>query len=135
VTDTARGRQTDRGATVHTDSSVESLDLLSSLVSASSVEAAANGVLQNGARTFDAKGSAFVGLSVQGFPDIHDDVAPNTVVDVPGLGTLYLYRIIQGAGRIEVRMIELKVLEDNEYGLPVGTDIQVAVARVGIRSV
>ncbi len=135
VDDTAQGKQTDRGASVHTDSSVESLDLLSSLVSATSVEAAANGVLRNGTRTFDSGGSAFVGLAVQGFPDIHDEVDPNTVLDMPGLGTLYLYRVIKGAGSIEVRMIELKVLEDNQYGLPVGTDIQVAVAKVGIRSV
>jgi hypothetical protein len=134
VDDTAQGRQTGGGASVHTASSVESLDLLSSLVSATSVRAAANGVLRNGTSTFDADGSAFTGLSVQGFPDIHDDVAPNTAVDIAGLGTLYLYRVIKGSRNIEVRMIELKVLENNQYGLPVGTDIQVAVAKVGIRS-
>lgn len=134
VYDTASGKQTRRGASVHTTSSVEDLDLLGSLVHATSVHAAAYGLLQAGTRTFNADGSAFAGLSVSGFPNIGDDVAPNTDLSIAGLGTLHLYRIIERSGGIEVRMIELVVLEDNEFGLPVGTDIQIAVAKVGIRT-
>ena len=109
------------------------MDLLNSLVGATTIEAVAHGIRTNGNDAFDHAGSMFVGLSVAGFPNIHDDVAPNTKVVIANLGTLYLYRVMRSSNAIEVRIIELKVTQANAFGLPIGADIRVAVARAAIR--
>ena len=41
----------------------------------------------------------FLNLRVAGFPAIGDDVAPDTMIDLAGLGTLWLYRGIQQPNR------------------------------------
>jgi hypothetical protein len=74
----------------------------------------------------------FVDLHVEGFPDIGDDVPPNTRLRILGLGTLWLHRIIQTSNSIEVRMIELIVTEPNGFGIAVGTNIRVAVASASV---
>jgi len=86
----------------------------------------------NGILTFSDDGSMFVDLHVTGFPNIHDDVPPNTSLHIVGLGTLWLHRVIQTSNSIEVRMIELIVTEANSFGIPIGTDIQVAVAEASV---
>jgi hypothetical protein len=69
-----------------------------------------------------------VNLSVRGFPEIGDDVPPNTMLILPGLGKLFLRREISRPNSIEIRMIQLIVTQANDLGLPPGTDIRVAVA-------
>jgi hypothetical protein len=101
-------------------------------VGATTIEAVADGVRSHGNDSFDHAGSMFVGLTVAGFPDIHDDVAPNTTLDIANLGTLYLYRVIRSPKGIEVRMVEVRVTQANSFGLPIGADIRVAVAKVSI---
>jgi hypothetical protein len=132
VDDTVYGIQTADGGAVTTSSTVQGLDLLSGLVGATTIKAQANGTKDANGSTFDDDGSFFLDLSVAGFPNIGDDVAPNTKLKIAGLGTLWLHRVIQDANSIEVRMVELKVTEANAFGLPVGADIRVAVAHAGI---
>jgi hypothetical protein len=73
------------------------------------------------------QGSGFVNIKVLG-QAIGDNVPPNTMMQLPGLGTLWLHRVILTSASIEVRMIELIVTEQNPIGLDVGTNIKVAVA-------
>jgi hypothetical protein len=130
VDDTAKGNV--HNVLVKTTSTVEGLNLLNSLVGATTIEAVADGIRVHGADTFDHTGSLFLNLTVAGFPNIGDDVPPNTTLDIAGLGTLYLFRVIHSSNGLEVRMIELKVTQNNAYGLPIGADIRVAVAKVRI---
>ena len=83
--------------------------------------------------TFSDTGSSFVNLSVAGFPELGDDVAPNTRVSLAGLGTLWLKRELFGPNSIEIRMIELVVEQENGFGVPVGARLQVGVAHASAR--
>ncbi len=101
-------------------------------MTASLVKADAHASKINGNLSFSDTGSTFVGLSVKGFPEINDNVPPNTRLSIAGLGTLWLHRVLHTSNSIEVRMIELIVTESNTIGIPIGTDIQVAVAEASV---
>ena len=128
VVNTASGLVDATSATGETTSTVEALDLLSSIVTADVIKADAHAFTDGRRFTFTDTGSMFVNLSVAGFPEIDDGVAPNTRLSLPGLGTLWLKREIFRPNSIEVRMIELVVNQENALGLPIGTNVRVAVA-------
>jgi len=132
VVDTALGTVDDTSASGELTSTVQAVDVVSSLVTASLVKADAHASSTGGTFTFSDDGTMFVGLHVAGFPDINDDVPPNTRLTIAGLGTLWLHRVIQRSNSIEVRMIELIVTQANIYGISIGTDIQVAVAEASV---
>ena len=131
VTDSARGLDNSTSAVSETASNVAGTNLLSSVISASAVKAAAHTSLVGKNHTYSDAGSQFIGLAIQGFPSINDSVKPNTTVVIPGVGTLYLHRIIRSGNAVEVRMIEL-VLSAARGGLPIGADIKVGVASASI---
>ena len=128
VVDTAQGTVNGTSAVGETTSTVQAVTVVTDLVTASLVKADAHASKINGNLSFSDTGSTFVGLSVKGFPEINDNVAPNTRLSIAGLGTLWLHRVIHTSNSIEVRMIELIVTESNTIGIPIGTDIQIAVA-------
>jgi hypothetical protein len=132
VVDTARGAIDSTSAVGEMTSTVQSVDVATSLVTATTVKADAHASNIGGTMTLSDHGSMFVGLHVTGFPRINDDVPPNTRLHIVGLGTLWLHRIIQTSNSIEVRMIELIVNEANGFGLAIGTDIQVSVAEASV---
>jgi len=132
VVDTALGTVNSTSAVGELTSTVQAVDVVTSLVTASLVKADAHASNIGGTLTFSDDGSMFVDLHVTGFPNIHDDVPPNTRLHIVGLGTLWLHRIIQTSNSIEVRMIEVIVTEANGFGLTIGTDIQVAVAEASV---
>lgn len=131
VVTTAVGDVTGSSATVQATSTVQSANVLDGLITADEVKAVANGSSDGTTKTFDSNGSSFTNLMVDGEPLANVD--PNTVIALPGVGTLYLYRVIETPRGLEVRMIELDVTEPGIPGVPVGTNIRVAVAKVGIR--
>jgi hypothetical protein len=116
-------------ATGETSAAVESVDVGSGLVSAQAVRANAHSFTDGIGFEYSSEGSMFADLHVAGFPDIGDDVGPNTRITLEGVGVLWLRREIRTASAIEVRMIELIVTEENDLGLPVGANIRVSVAR------
>lgn len=128
VFDTAQGTVNDSSAQGETTSTVQLVNILNDLVKASVVKADAHASKIGGTLSFSDTGSNFVGLSVTGFAQINDNVAPNTKLTIAGLGTLWLHRVIQTPHSIEVRMIELIVTQENTLGIKIGTDIQVARA-------
>jgi hypothetical protein len=132
VVDTAQGTVNSTSAVGELTSTVQAVDVATSLVTASLVKADAHASNIGGILTFSDTGSMFTDLHVAGFPDIGDDVPPNTRLQIVGLGTLWLHRIIQTPNSIEVRMIELIVTEANGFGISIGTDIQVAVAEASV---
>lgn len=130
VVTTALGSVDDNNATVKATSTVQMADLLSGLITADAVMAVANGSSDGTTKSFDSNGSSFVNLMVDG--ELLLNVEPNTIIPLVGIGTLYLYRVIETPRSIEVRMIELDVTEPDVPGIPAGTNIRIAVAKVGI---
>lgn len=128
ISNTAQGTVNATSDTGEMTSTVQSANLLSSLVQATVIKADAHAAKNGTSLSFSGAGSTFASLSVAGFPAINANVAANTQVTLTGLGTLYLHRVIVTPNSIEVVMIELVVTHSNIYGLAIGTDIRVAVA-------
>jgi hypothetical protein len=130
VTDTAQGTIDATTASGEMTSTVQMVDLLSSLVTADAVKADAHASKTGAVISLSDAGSTFVNLVVNGQP-ISGDVAPNTKITVGNL-TIWLHRVIKTSNSIEVRMIEIIVKGPNPFNLQTGTDIQVAVAEASV---
>jgi hypothetical protein len=114
-----------------TSSTIEGLNLLSGLVAATVIKA---DVTANGNPPSLGDHSSFLDLSVAGFPAIGDNVPPNTKLTLPGIGTLWLHRVIKTSTSIRVIMIQLIVkVKGNPLGLALNTTVDVASAQVGIK--
>jgi hypothetical protein len=131
VTDTAESNLNNMSSSGLTTSTVQSLNLLGGLVTASVIRAQTNTFINSSTHYLISGSGSFVNLSVAGHPEIGDNVPPNTTVSIAGLGTLYLYRIINNfpaPHSVEVRMVELVVTQTNLLGLPIGLDVIVGDA-------
>jgi hypothetical protein len=102
--------------------------LLGGLITADLIRATDRGSKEGKTRAFTDAGSTFVNLVVAGRP-IGKETGRNKAIELPGIGTLWLHRVIRRSSSIEVRMIELEVKEENPFGLKPGSKLQVAVAR------
>jgi hypothetical protein len=116
ATDTARGDVTDTTARGTTRSTIENLNLLSGLVTATTIHSTAR-VVDNVGAVSTSGSATFVDLAVAGHPGISSTPAPNTQLTIAGLGTLWLNRVVQTS---------------NSYGLAVGTVVRVGVASAGV---
>jgi hypothetical protein len=133
VKDTVQGTVSASTTTGETTSTVNGSNLVSGLLTAKVIKADSNASIgTDGKFIFTDTGSKFVGLKVSGHPNIHDNVPPNTKVEISGLGTLWLHRVIKTNNYIEVRMVELVVTHKNTFGIAVGTDARVADAHVSL---
>ncbi len=135
VQDTAQGNVGQDSITSRTTSSVQAVYLFGGMVTANAIEAVANATKSgDNPVALSDTGSKFVNLVVNGHP-LGDQIKPNTQILLPGIGTLWLHRVIQWTGTEEVRMIELEVTEaNNPFGLKPGSKLQVAVARAVVLS-
>src|SRR3984893_14906901 len=116
-------------------SRVEGLSSLGGLVTADSVLAVANTTADATTINSNSDGSAFVNLRILG-ELVSGTVAPNTRIDLPGIGYVILRRETKSgngtsAGKINVEMITINVTETNSLGLEVGARIVVAHASSG----
>jgi hypothetical protein len=132
VKSTAIGKVTRKSARSELISSVQSVSLLGGLVTAEEIKSRARASKSGHDVTLSDSGSKFVNLVVNGRP-IGSETGPNKQIDLPGIGTLWLHRVIEKGKSIEVRMIELVVKEENPFGLKPGSKLLVAVARAVIR--
>ena len=130
IKDTAQGTVNSSVASGELVSTVQDISLLNELITADAVTAVAHAVKSGSTFTFNDTGSKFVNLVVAGQP-VSSAVAPNTQIALPGIGTLWLHRVIRTPGAIDVRMIEIDVDQANPFGLQPGSVLQVAVA-VGV---
>lgn len=115
--------------------SIASLNLLSGLVTVNAISGHVDATIAGTGGVFDDALGSFTGIAVAGHPEINDNVPYNTTVDIAGLGTLYLKRIIQNfpnPDSIEIRMLELAVTAANSYNLPIGADIVIGDAQITI---
>jgi len=135
ITDTAQGSITASSTKSETTSAVQSANLLNGLVTADAVNADASANTSDGSNfDFSDSGSSFLNLKVSGHSEIKDNVSANTKIDIAGIGTLWLHRVIQSSNHIEVRMIDLVVTQANTLNVPVGSDIRVADAEASLHS-
>ena len=128
VTDTAQGTVGPTSNSAETTSTIQAVNILAGLVTVDAVTADAHASSSNGTPTFSDAGSTLGQVTVQGVVLLPIPVPANTQIPLLGLGTLYLHRVIQNPHSIEVRMIELVVTSANSLNLPIGLDVQVAVA-------
>jgi len=128
---TAFGGPTTSGTVAKTTATVENVELLGTLIVADTVKAVAQDTFRNGQRFSSTQGTQFLGLEVAGVA-VPVDVAPNTRIDLPGIGFVIVNeQILPAAGstaRTQVNGLRVKVNKNNTLGIPVGTQIIVAHA-------
>jgi hypothetical protein len=130
VADTAEGTDNSKSVAGEVSSTVQGLNLLAGTVEATAVN---SDVTANGNPPTLANNSTFVGLTVAGFPGITDTPAPNTKINLAGLGTLWLNRQQENAHRITVIAIQLVVkVPSNPLGIAPGTVVNIAYASIGV---
>jgi len=137
IVDTAQGSVTATISKATTTSTVQAVNLLGGLITASQVKAQANASTTNGTTfNFSDSGSSSTGLVVQGVA--YGNVSANTkitlTVNGKTLGTLYLHRVIQNSNSITVRAIDLVIAAGNALNLPAGTHIVVGSASASLHS-
>ena len=131
VTDTAEGIDTPSEVSATVTSTVEGLNLLAGLVTATGIKASVSAAGNPPTLTDN---SQFVKLAVKGFPALSLNPAPNTKLSLLGLGTLWLHRVIKTSNQIQVIMVQLIVtVPGNPLGLKTGTMVNVASATVGVK--
>ncbi|NKG22718.1 choice-of-anchor P family protein [Paeniglutamicibacter terrestris] len=77
--------------------------------------------------------STFANLRIAGLPAINASVAPNTVIQVPGLGQVTLHKVSKSTTTITVTMIEI-VLKQAVGTLPLGSKILIGYSSSSVRS-
>ena len=124
-TTSAEGRRTKTGGIVAiTTARTEGLDLLGGLLTADAVRARAQTRREAAYSSATADGSGFVNLQVLGIPMPDGTVAPNTRMELPGIGHVILFqtRTTRSSERVSlaVKMVRLVIEEGNEAGLRPG---------------
>lgn len=110
------------------------LNVLNGLVQVDTIKAetSASRALEGGQVTL-ADTSSFVNLRIAGLPAINASVAPNTVIQVPGLGQVTLHKVTKSSTGIAVTMIEI-VLDQGLGALPTGSKIQIGYSNSMLRA-
>jgi len=111
-------------------STAQGVRLLAGMITADAVNAHVHAVRKNGTRTFSDLSTGFVNLVVNG-QAVGGDAPPNTKMEIPGVGTLWLHHVVHTKHGLRVTMIELKVLQAGN-GLPAGANLRVASAQLSI---
>lgn len=131
TTQTARGIVSRTASSSEMTSTVAGANLLSSLVTAGVIKADAHAGLARTSKVFSDSGSQLTNVKIRGYGGDLAKVAANTKIAIPGVGILYLHRVIRTPNSVEVRMIELVVTVGGN-SLPVGADVKVAVAEASV---
>lgn len=105
--------------------------ILAGLISADAIVAEAHAARTPAGAVATSDRSSFVGLKILGLPAINSNVAPNTKIEVPGLGSVTLRKVTKTARGIEIVMLEIK-LEAGIAGLPTGTVVQLGGANATV---
>ncbi|MGI9139598.1 MAG: choice-of-anchor P family protein, partial [Gemmatimonadaceae bacterium] len=113
-------------------STISAVKVLDGRISADVLVAKAQAANDQGTVTLGDVGSQLTGLRVDGV-SVDANAPPNTRIDIANVGTLWVRRVVRASTSIEVRMLELVVEVQNSYDLPIGSTIQIAVARAGVK--
>jgi hypothetical protein len=129
ATDTVQSMHSSSSASMQSTSTVQGVNALGGLITATTVEAVANSTASAAGASSNGTGSTFVNLVVAGVP-INGTPAPNTTISLPGIGSVELNEQTLNSDSsmtsIDVNMIHIRVTVANTFGLQVGTNIVVA---------
>src|SRR5579875_6236 len=115
TTDTVKGTDTASALAAYVTSSVADLHLdlgpgsLADALGATSIKSVASAYVQDGRTVLSENGSGILGLTILGHSSESGLPSPNTKIQIPGVGTLYLNKVIKTANSITVEMIDLQV--------------------------
>jgi len=119
-------------------SDVVGVDLLNGIIAANEIKSVSTTSVSGGTFQFSSAGTEFVDLKVLGLP-ISASPAPNTTLDLPGIGSVILNeqvtQLTSDESSLGVNAIHIRVTVANLLGFAVGTDIVVADAQSSIRNV
>jgi hypothetical protein len=132
---TALSDRTDTAAQTEQTAELTQLSLLGGLITADLLKADTSVSATTSKISGSYSGSTLTNLVIAGTP-IDPNVSPNTVVPLPGLGSVTVYSVVQRAYlntrlAITVDMLVIRVLQQNSFGLPVGAVIKLGEARAG----
>jgi hypothetical protein len=125
VTSTSQSFAEPGYADVTTTNEIAGVNLFNGLITADALKVVSTSKKENGVLTRSMK-LTFVNLVVAGNP-IDIDVAPNTTINVAGLGKVVINDQIKTFNANRIRGIYIKLLEPNG-GLETGAEVEVAVA-------
>ena len=122
-------------AEVQNSTSVGGLSALGGLITADSIKSVAEVDVTKTSMTTSSTASSFGNLTVAG-QVIPTSVPANTVIPIPGIGSVTLNKIvtkgnIDKAGGIDVEAISITVDTANALGIPVGANIIIGHASAG----
>lgn len=128
VTSTANASIASTGLELRNTNTIANVNLFGGLITADGITTVAHihGTVGAPSYQIDSIGSKFVNLKIAGIT-LPVTVKPNTVLDVPGVGKVTLYRTTVYPSTIGVVSIQI-VLSVPLSGLPIGTRIYVGVA-------
>ncbi|MFK0039331.1 choice-of-anchor P family protein [Paenarthrobacter sp. NPDC090517] len=107
------------------------LNLLNGAITADAIKAETSATQATTSTVTLTDTSTFTNLKIAGLPAINASVAPNTVVQVPGLGQVTLHKVSKSSTAIIVTMIDV-VISQPIGALPTGSRIQVGYSSTGI---
>ena len=124
--------KTARSAVVRNVADVSDVNLLGGMITADAVRAVARVSASRSRLAHSVTGSGFRNLRILGSL-VPEDVAPNTTMPLPGLGSVTLMKVVpQGdfldQGRVTVQMISVTITQPNGLSLPIGSRIVVGQA-------
>ncbi|MEA2677122.1 MAG: hypothetical protein QOJ81_1263 [Chloroflexota bacterium] len=113
------------------NSRIETVNLFNGLVTAEVVKGVATAYVDGSGGHVNFDGSRFLNLQVNG-QAFGDNVAPNTQVALPGIGTMTLFRTSSShdanEAHAQIDMIVINVTQLTPQGIPAGTEIKIAHA-------
>ena len=114
-------------ASAQSSATVEAVDIAGGLVTATLVVAMASSTANGTTATSNAEGSTLVGLTVNGFPLGDVSPPPNTRIDIPGVGTVFLNEQVPGGDGVHTTALTVNMIHVVLVGAVAG-DIIVASA-------
>ncbi len=111
---------------------IAGINVLNGLIQADGIKAETSATRAAGATTATLTDtSTFTNLRIAGLPAINASVAPNTVVQVAGLGQVTLHKVSKSSSAIIVTMIDV-VLSQPIGALPTGSRLQIGYSSTGV---
>ena len=137
IVSTAETRNTTNSTSDELTSRITNVSLLGGMITADAIVAVARTTATATRVTSDDIGTSFVNLKVAG-RTISQSISPNTVLALPGIGTVTLRqtKVVGPAGRtakIDVNVIAISVTQLNTFGLPIGAKVIAGHASSGFQ--
>ncbi|QSZ49913.1 hypothetical protein AYX22_16850 [Arthrobacter sp. D5-1] len=118
--------------TVTVTNNIAGLNVLNGLIQVDAIKAETSTTRAAGAATATVTDtSTFTNLRIKGLPAVNASVAPNTVVQVAGLGQVTLHKVSKSSSGINVTMIDV-LLSQPIGALPTGSRIQIGYSSSGV---